>query len=284
MGSEVLINNTEMITSQTDEKGIITYVNDVFCEIAGYSREELLGKNHNIIRHEDMPKAIFKFLWKNLHEGHPIYAYVKNKTKDGGFYWVKAYAKPIMKNGVLSGAVSYRKPITDFEKEVISDLYSILVDYEKTHTADESLNLLVKYLQDRDMSYSEFINRTSTQRRVSNPDAVKINIEKFNSDHILFKFNILDKVARGKEIEVVDSCCCAFGKELTRLSEFSFTSHPAWDRLVQEHKNVHSHMREYVEKEAAGASKSELNSLLSVVEDDTKKIFKNLNEVVNQSK
>lgn len=284
MSKEILINDREMITSQTDAKGIITYVNDVFCSVAGYERKELMGKNHNIIRHEDMPKAVFKLLWNSLHAGEAIYAYVVNKAKNGDYYWVKAYVNPLMKDGVLQGAVSYRKPIDSFAKEVISTLYASLIAYEKTHTAEESYNFLLGYLQERNLTYNEFINRTSTQRRVSNPDTVKININQFNSDHILFKFNILDKVARGTKVEVVDSCCCAFGKELTRLSEFSFTSHPAWARLVQEHKNVHTHMREYVEKEAAGASKSELNNILSIVDEDTKKIFKNLNEVVNQSK
>lgn len=284
MSKEIIINDKEMITSQTDEKGVITYVNDVFCKIAGYKRKELIGKNHNILRHEDMPKAVFKFLWKNLHEGQAVYAFVKNKTKKGDYYWVKAYVKPIMKNGVLQRAISSRKPIDSFAKEVMTELYATLLEYEKTHTVDESLNLLVKYLQDRNLTYDEFINRTSTHRRVSNPDAVKINIDQFNSDHIIFKFNILDKVSRGINVEVVDSCCCAFGKELIRLSEYSFTSHPAWDRLVQEHKNVHAHMSQYVEKEKAGASKGELAGILSTVEDDTKKIFKNLNEVVNQSK
>lgn len=284
MSKEILINDREMITSQTDAKGIITYVNDVFCEVAGYKRKELVGKNHNIIRHEDMPKAVFKLLWNNLREGNAIYAYVKNKAKNEDYYWVKAYVKPIKKDGVFSGAVSYRKPIDTFAKEVITDLYATLIDYEKTHSVDESYNFLLQYLQERDLSYNDFINRTSTQRRVSNPDTTKININQFNSDHILFKFNILDKVARGTKVEVVDSCCCAFGKELTRLSDYSFTSHPSWAKLVQEHKNVHAHMRQYVEKEAAGASKNELASILTIVDDDTKKIFKNLNEVVNQSK
>lgn len=284
MSKEIIINDSEMITSKTNAKGIITYVNDLFCDIAGYKRNELIGKNHNIIRHEDMPKAVFKLLWTNLQEGNPIYAYVKNKAKNGDYYWVKAYVKPIKNDGIFEGAVSYRKPIDSFAREVISELYATLINYEKTHSVDESYNFLLQYLQERELTYSEFINRTSTQRRVSNTDTTKININQFNSDHILFKFNILDKVARDTKIEVVDSCCCAFGKELTRLSEYSFTSHPAWSRLVQEHKNVHTHMREYAEKAAAGTSKSELNGILSIVDDDTKKIFKNLNEVINQSK
>jgi len=284
MSKEIIINDTQMITSQTDTKGIITYVNDVFCKIAGYKRSELIGKNHNIIRHEDMPKAVFKLLWNNLNQGNAIYAFVKNKAKSGDFYWVKAYVKPIMDNGVLQGAISYRKPMDSFSKSVISELYGALVEYETTHSVEESYSFLLQYLKDRDLSYNEFINRTSSQRRISNVDAVKIDIERFNTDHIIFKLNILDKVSKGIKIEVVDSCCCAFGKELTRLSSHSFTTHPSWEKLVQEHNKVHEHMSEYVQREAAGASKNELSSILNIVDNDTKNIFKNLNEVINQSK
>jgi len=284
MSKEILINDTQMITSQTDAKGLITYVNDVFCNVAGYKRSELIGKNHNIIRHEDMPKAVFKLLWTNLQQGKSIYAFVKNKAKNEDFYWVKAYVTPIMKNGMIEGAVSYRKPINAFAKEVISELYATLVSYERDHTAQESYNLLLNYLKERNITYDEFINKTSTQQRVSNTDALKIDVERFNTDHILFKFNILDKVQRGIEVEVVDSCCCAFGKELLRLKDQSFTSHPAWNKLIQEHKNVHQHMKSYVQKEKNGASKNELGSILESVNEDTKEIFKNLNIVINQSK
>jgi len=284
MSKEIIINDIQMITSQTDAKGVITYVNDIFCKIAGYERSELIGKNHNIIRHEDMPKAVFKLLWNNLNQGTPIYAFVKNKAKNGDFYWVKAYVKPLMENGQFQGAISYRKPIDSFAKSVVGELYATLSEYEEAHTVDESYNFLLKYLQDRDLSYNEFINRTSTQRRISNVEAIKIDIQRFNTDHIIFKLNILDKVAKGIEIEVVDSCCCAFGKELTRLGNSTFATHPSWSKLINEHKKVHDHMNEYVHREAAGASKNELSSILNIVDNDTKNIFKNLNEVVNQSK
>ena len=284
MNNEILINNQQMIVSQTDIKGKITYVNDIFCSIAGYHREEIIGKNHNIIRNQDMPKAVFKLLWDTLHAGKPIYAFVKNMAKNGDYYWVKAYVKPILNNGFVESYVSYRKPIDDFTKELLNGIYATLVEYEKNHTVEESFSLFLKYLKDRNLSYEQFINRLSTKKNVTNVDTSNIDLDKFHTDHILFKINIIDKVKRGAKVEVVDSCCCAFGKELERLKDKSFTSHPDWAKLVQYHKAVHAHMKDYVFKAQSGARQDELQSLLSTVESDTIEIFKSLNNVVDQSK
>ncbi|MEA3523511.1 MAG: PAS domain S-box protein [Campylobacterota bacterium] len=284
MEKEILINDKQMIVSQTDAKGKITYVNDVFCEIADYKRDELMGKNHNIIRHPDMPRAVFKLLWDTLHSGNAIYAFVKNRAKNGDFYWVKAYVKPVMKNGILESAVSYRKPIDDFAKEMIAQIYATLVEYEKSHTVEESFNLLLDYLKERNLTYEQFINRISTQKSVLDADAVNIDSDKFHTDHILFKVNIVDKVKRGVKVEVTDACCCAFGKELERLRGKSFTSHPSWEKLLEEHKAVHNHMKDYVYKAEMGASENELQGILNIVESDTIEIFKNLNSVIDQSR
>ncbi len=80
-----------MIVSSTDLKGIITYANRKFCEIAGYCKEELVGSNHNMIRHPDMPRAAFEELWSTLHAGKEWEGIVKNLRKDGMYYWVYAY-------------------------------------------------------------------------------------------------------------------------------------------------------------------------------------------------
>jgi len=284
MEKEILINNKQMIVSQTDAKGRITYVNDIFCSIAGYTRNELMGKNHNIIRHPDVPRAVFKLLWDTLHSGDSIYAFVKNQAKNGDFYWVKAYIKPIMKNGVLDYAVSYRKPIDKFAKEMVGQIYSTLVEYERTHTLEESFNLFLNYLQERNLTYEQFINRISTQKSVLNVDAVNIDLDKFHTDHILFKTNIIDKVKRGIKVDVIDSCCCAFGKELERLRGKSFTSNPSWEKLLEEHKAIHKHMKNYVYKAETGASDDELQGILNIVDNDTAEIFKNLNNIIDQSR
>jgi len=92
---EYVLKNDDFLVSQTDEKGMITFANDDFCKIAGYSIEELVGKPHNIVRHPDMPKAAFKDLWETVKQNKVWNGYVKNKTKDGGYYWVYATVYPM---------------------------------------------------------------------------------------------------------------------------------------------------------------------------------------------
>ncbi len=91
---EYILKNTDFLVSQTDEKGIIIFANDDFCDVAGYSLEELVGKPHNVIRHPDMPKAAFKDLWKTVKSDKIWEGYVKNSTKNGDFYWVYATVYP----------------------------------------------------------------------------------------------------------------------------------------------------------------------------------------------
>ncbi|QOY51474.1 PAS domain-containing protein [Candidatus Sulfurimonas baltica] len=87
---EYVLKSNDFLVSQTDAKGNILFANDDFCKVAGYTLEELIGKPHNIVRHPDMPKAAFKSLWETVKNGKVWTGYVKNRTKDGGFYWVYA--------------------------------------------------------------------------------------------------------------------------------------------------------------------------------------------------
>lgn len=96
---------SEIIVSKTDLKGRMTYVNRVFCNIAGYTEAELLGKPHNLIRHPDMPRGVFKLLWERLEAGHEVFAYVKNMCKGGEYYWVLAHVTPTF--GASGEIVSY---------------------------------------------------------------------------------------------------------------------------------------------------------------------------------
>ncbi len=92
---EYVLKNDDFLVSQTDEKGIILFANDDFCKIAGYKLEELMGKPHNVVRHRDMPRAAFKDLWDTVKRGNVWSGYVKNATKNGGFYWVYATVYPM---------------------------------------------------------------------------------------------------------------------------------------------------------------------------------------------
>ncbi len=89
-----MLNDYTFLVSETDEKGIILFANDDFCKIAGYDIDELIGQPHNIIRHKDMPKAAFKDLWETVKKGNIWTGYVKNRAKNGDFYWVYATVFP----------------------------------------------------------------------------------------------------------------------------------------------------------------------------------------------
>jgi diguanylate cyclase (GGDEF)-like protein/PAS domain S-box-containing protein len=109
-----------VITSQTDRNGIITYVSDAFCKISGYEREELIGKNHSIIRHEDMPDSLFKDLWETITSGKMWHGEIKNLKADGGYYWVDTTISPNFSEGEIIGYTAVRYDITD--KKIIEEL------------------------------------------------------------------------------------------------------------------------------------------------------------------
>jgi aerotaxis receptor len=96
------------IVSRTDLKGAITYANDTFVDVSGFSREELIGNNHNIVRHPDMLPGAFAWLWDTLKEGRPWSGIVKNRCKNGDFYWVNALVVPVRKNNETIGYMSVR--------------------------------------------------------------------------------------------------------------------------------------------------------------------------------
>ncbi|MEA2018641.1 MAG: PAS domain-containing protein [Campylobacterota bacterium] len=113
----------ELIVSRTDLKGNITYANDTFAQISGYSLDELIGNSHNMVRHPDMPSAAFKDLWDKLDNGGKWSGYVKNMRKDSGYYWVFAQISGVFKDGELVEYKSIRTPISFEEKVTHQKLY-----------------------------------------------------------------------------------------------------------------------------------------------------------------
>lgn len=105
---EHVLLNDDTIVSKTDIKGRITYVNEDFVRISGFSADELIGKPHNIVRHPDMPPEAFADLWNTLQAGKAWTGVVKNRTKTGEFYWVEANAAPIKEEGQVVGYTSVR--------------------------------------------------------------------------------------------------------------------------------------------------------------------------------
>ena len=112
-----------VIVSKTDLKGIITYCNNTFVEISGYSRDELLSSSHNIVRHPDMPPEAFADLWKTIKSNKPWQGIVKNRRKDGGFYWTAAIVTPLQEDGKTTGYVSFRYKATREQIKHATDAY-----------------------------------------------------------------------------------------------------------------------------------------------------------------
>ncbi|HRQ81019.1 MAG TPA: methyl-accepting chemotaxis protein [Azospirillaceae bacterium] len=111
---EIILSDDQIIVSKTDVKGRITFVNQAFIDISGFTEAELVGAPHNIVRHPDMPPAAFADLWKTIQAGLPWEGLVKNRTKSGDYYWVRANATPIVENGQVVGFISIRlKPARD---------------------------------------------------------------------------------------------------------------------------------------------------------------------------
>lgn len=120
---ETVVPDHELIISRTDLRGIITYANETFADISGYSVDELIGNSHNIVRHPDMPKRAFQDMWTKLKEGNKWEGVVKNLRKDKGFYWVHATISGVYKNDELVEYKSIRVPIDYATKLKYQKLY-----------------------------------------------------------------------------------------------------------------------------------------------------------------
>ncbi|WP_456479883.1 PAS domain-containing protein [Nautilia sp.] len=120
------------VVSKTDIKGVITYTNSVFMALSGYKKGEMVGKPHNIVKHPDMPKQIFKEMWETVLAGKEWNGVIKNLRKDGRYYWVEAAVMPIKdKNGKITGFVSARRKVSDDVKREYEKIYKEMKKKEK---------------------------------------------------------------------------------------------------------------------------------------------------------
>ncbi len=155
---EIPLDPYKTIMSKTDGKGIIEFANDYFMEISGYKEWELMGQPHNVIRHPDMPKVIFKILWERLEQGKNIHAVVKNLAKDGRYYWVITDFKTTYDEyGAPLAHYSRRKAIPENVKVFFEDLYQKLCKIEEAGGMEASRAYLSGLLEDAGLSYDEFI-------------------------------------------------------------------------------------------------------------------------------
>jgi PAS domain S-box-containing protein len=153
----------EIIVSKTDAKGRIIYANEVFLRMAGYSEREILNQPHSIIRHPDMPRCVFKLLWTTIEAGKEIFAYVKNRAKNGDHYWVLAHVTPTFdKSGSI---ISYHSNRRSPRREAVAKaeaLYKDLLAIEQSHPdrkdgMEAAFQAVVAKLQDAGVPYDEFV-------------------------------------------------------------------------------------------------------------------------------
>lgn len=157
---EIKLNPKRYIVSKTDAKGIIEYGNDYFVEISGYSEAELLGKPHNLVRHPDMPKVVFKMMWDRINQGQNIMAVVKNMAKDGSYYWVVTEFEPKrdpITNEIISHT-AFRKAAPEAAVKAMEPIYAKLLEIEADGGMEASEKYLRGYLEDAGVSYDEFID------------------------------------------------------------------------------------------------------------------------------
>jgi PAS domain S-box-containing protein len=160
---ERMLAEDDFIVSKTDPKGIITYGNRIFISISGYAEEELLGSPHNILRHPDMPRTVFKLLWDTLQARQEINAYVKNLAKDGSFYWVFANITPSLdRRGEVIGYYSVRRKPRPEAVKTVAALYRTMLDAERKAGDGQagmkaSLAILNRTLEEKGMGYDEFV-------------------------------------------------------------------------------------------------------------------------------
>ena len=156
---EIKLNHKQIIVSKTDENGKILYVNDYFCEVSGYTPNEVLGAPHNIIRHSDMPRAIFYLMWKTIQNGENITAVVKNLSKSGKYYWVTTdFENHRNSQGEIDSYIAFRRPASDKAIEGVEELYASLIDIEKRYGMEASLVYLQGYLDERHTNYHELMD------------------------------------------------------------------------------------------------------------------------------
>lgn len=163
-GVEQFFDENELIVSKTNLQGHLTYTNDVFLRIAGFTEKECLGQPHSMIRHPKMPRAVFALLWSTIQGGREIFAYVINRCKNGDHYWVNAHVTPSRDiSGSLVGFHSNRRvPDRKILETHIIPLYDRLLVTETEHANRKeglaaSLEMINDFLAEQEMEYDEFI-------------------------------------------------------------------------------------------------------------------------------
>ncbi len=166
---EVSWDKTKTIMSKTDRFGTIEYANEVFIDVSGYEDYELMSQPHNIIRHPDMPKVIFKVLWDNLKKGNNYHAIVKNMAKSGRYYWVITdFDISKDEKGNIVNYFARRKAVPqEVITKHIEPLYKRLLQIETASSMEASEKYLIGYLEEQNKTYVDFIMEIMSEHEKS---------------------------------------------------------------------------------------------------------------------
>lgn len=155
---EKMLGENDFIVSKTDKKGNITYCNRIFISMSGYAHSDLIGSNHNLVRHPDVPKIAFKLAWDMIKNKKEFFGFVKNLRADGSFYWVYAYiTADLDEHSNIIGYTSFRRKPAPHALKTIIPLYEKLVDIEKKSNTENSAKALYEILDKNKISYNEFV-------------------------------------------------------------------------------------------------------------------------------
>ena len=162
-GEERTFGADELIVSKTDARGVITYANDVFLRVSGYDMDEVVGRPHNLIRHPDMPRAVFQLLWDTLTERRELFAYINNLASDGAHYWVLAHVTPSYgpDGGVIGYHSSRRKPSPRAVAHIQPRVERLAAEERRHATAKAAVaassRLLTDLVAEQSTSYDELV-------------------------------------------------------------------------------------------------------------------------------
>jgi len=158
LDEEITFSKKKFIVSKTDIDGNITFVNQNFCDITGYRYDELMGEPHSVVRHPDMPQAIFYMMWKSLLAGMEISAVVKNVAKSGKYYWMIAdFSMERDRYGKLETFISFSRYAPSYVTESIEELYAEMILAERKSGLEGSLSYLENFLEEKNLSYNDYL-------------------------------------------------------------------------------------------------------------------------------
>ena len=159
---EIVMREDDFIVSKTDLKGRITYGNRIFIEFSGFEEREVIGTQHNLVHHPDMPRGIFKLLWGSVQDNKEIFAYVKNISRDGSYYWVLANVTPsVDASGNTVGYYSVRRKPNPRAIPIVTQLYRDMLSEERSAGSRDAIaashRVLDTFLKDKKQSYENLV-------------------------------------------------------------------------------------------------------------------------------